>query len=198
MSDNPIDQLVHHYQRAIRGRDPLARSANLVTIDEAGLPRTRMITLRQVSEAGIDIYVNRESPKAQQLQENGRYELHIFWPQDFIQFRIRGGYCYRQDEAFRHGWAGKPVYSQIADVLHETVAPQSSVIPSHQVVAEGAAALRQQYGANGALSFPKSVWVLQLLPEMIEIWTGSDDDRLHRRELYELMDGMWQKTLLMP
>ena len=68
MQTDPVAQLEHLFRQASSLGDPCARYASFITIDEDGLPASRIVTLLSLDAAGIAVSVNAASPKIRQWQ----------------------------------------------------------------------------------------------------------------------------------
>ncbi|POA98874.1 hypothetical protein C2134_09410 [Chromobacterium sinusclupearum] len=193
---DPIILLSALHQAAIEQHDPCAHFATLITVDEDGQPASRIVTLRSLNQDGIALLVNADSPKIRHWQANGKWELSGFWPIAMVQYRLRGEAELAQTEAVRLDWQAKPKTSQLADLYHQRVRPQSSPLPSRQTLLSELAELEAEWQDDNAA--PPGVSQLLLKPGWLEISQASPADRLHDRRLHRLQDGVWTETLLVP
>jgi pyridoxamine 5'-phosphate oxidase len=192
----PLQRLVAYFDEARSVGDPCATFATFTTVDTEGVPMSRVITIRDVSSAGITASVNAASPKVSQLLANGKWELLGFWPSLMVQFRLRGTATVVHDQFARSGWEKKSAESQLADLYHATVRSQSSPVPSREDFLAEVAQLRRSLPPS--IDPPESVVSLRMVPSIIEIWIGSPQDRLHDRRLYMLDSSGWSEQVLVP
>ncbi|CAN0526728.1 unnamed protein product, partial [Laminaria digitata] len=62
----------------------------LATIGPSGAPSVRMVLLKDVDLAGFTFYTNLQSPKAKDLDADGRAALCLYWKSLRRQVRIEG------------------------------------------------------------------------------------------------------------
>ncbi|UTH72726.1 pyridoxamine 5'-phosphate oxidase family protein [Chromobacterium sp. IIBBL 290-4] len=193
----PLNRLQAFYQAAIEQNDACAHFATFITVDEEGQPASRIVTLRALDENGIVLKVNAHSPKIRHWQANGKWELSGFWPLQMVQYRLRGQASLGQCEATRRDWQNRSRAGQLPDLYHQLARPQSSPLPSREVLLAEAEALRQNLPAQ--VETPPGVCVLTLRPEFVEIGHASLADRLHDRRIYRRQAGAdWESTILVP
>ena len=114
---NPMIQLMEALEGARRAKDPGADWLNLITVDAEGFPVARIMTIRGVSEESVVVTVNRDSPKMQQLEDGGRYEAHLFWPNVLGQVRMRGAYRVEDPPELAQGWRARAYGGKIVGPL---------------------------------------------------------------------------------
>lgn len=193
---DPLKQLSALRQTAIEQRDPCAHFTTLITLDQEGQPASRIVTLRSLDQNGIALLVNADSPKIRHWQANGKWELSGFWPTSMVQYRLRGDAELEQTETVRRDWQAKPKTSQLADLYHQRVRPQSSPLPSRQTLLDEIAQLNA--ALEDEVKAPAHVARLRLRPTLVEIGQASLSDRLHDRRLYQLQNNAWRETILVP
>lgn len=194
---SPTQRLAQHFHHAIESADPCARYASFITVDGQGFPSARILTLQDVTPHRLVAFINKDSPKGQDLMRGSTWELAGFWPTLLIQYRVRGVAAVEQDETCRKHWLPKSRMSRVADHYHAHVRRQSSPVPSHATLVAEAAALDAKLPQHG-LAIPDGVVSLLLDPFWIEIWVGSPVDRLHARTRYTRVDEKWSTEVLVP
>src|SRR3954452_18214141 len=65
-------------------------SMTLATATRFGLPTARIVLLKSFDESGFGSYTNYNSRKGNDLEENARACLLVYWPQLWRQVRIEG------------------------------------------------------------------------------------------------------------
>ncbi len=195
---NPVDLLTENFLAAHQAGDPNARFCSLSTLDEVGFPVSRIVTIREMNAEGIDIYINGNSPKVEQLKNNSNYELLFFWPSSLQQFRLRGSYKVFSNDKQKSSWADKPYAGKLYDLFQSFEQPQSSVIPSREYYHDKARELKQNYPADAEIEMPSEQLTLRFTADYIETWKASMDDGLHDRRLYKLIDSHWVSEILVP
>ncbi|WP_052941298.1 pyridoxamine 5'-phosphate oxidase family protein [Chromobacterium subtsugae] len=196
MKTDPVTQLERLFRQACSLGDPCARYASFITIDEDGLPASRIVTLLSLDAAGIAVSVNAASPKIRQWQANGKWELAGFWPAQMVQYRLRGQAMLEQNEQLRRDWQAKRRASRLADRYHQRIRQQSSPLPSRAALLAEMAQLERE--PDVVSDAPPNIALLRLQIDMLELWTGSLADRLHDRRLYRKVADGWSETVLVP
>jgi pyridoxamine 5'-phosphate oxidase len=191
-------KLMEAFEGARRARDPGADWLNLITVDAAGFPVARILTIRGVSAEGFVVTVNRHSPKMRQLEENGRYEAHLFWPNLLGQVRMRGAYRVEDPPELAQGWRERAHGGKILDLYGVHCRPQSSVVASRELLLQELAELGQRLPPDQDIEKPDEVVNLVLLPDFLELWIGDATDRMHDRRRYTREGGAWLEEVLVP
>ncbi|WP_323777987.1 pyridoxamine 5'-phosphate oxidase [Leisingera sp.] len=62
----------------------------LATVDEDGLPNSRMVLLKEIEDGAFVFYTNYESTKAQELDQAGKAAFVMHWKSLRRQIRVRG------------------------------------------------------------------------------------------------------------
>jgi len=195
---NPMTQLMEALEGARRAKDPGADWLNLITVDAEGFPVARILTIRGISEESVVVTINRHSPKMQQLEQSGRYEAHLFWPNLLGQVRMRGAYRVEDPPELAQGWRARAYGGKIADLYQVHCRPQSSVVASREVMLQELAELRRQFPSDQAIGKPAEVVNLVLLPNFLELWIGDATDRMHDRRRYTRQRDTWLEEILVP
>lgn len=197
--DDPRQMLIDSFIQAEASGDAYSRFFSMSTVDEMGCPVTRTLTLREITLDGIVVYINRESPKIEQLKLNPVYELLLFWPSLLRQFRVRGRYEIFEDETQRLSWNAKPYPGKLYDLFHVHGLMQSSRLASRDGYLQKAAEVRDRFHEAGGLQMPSENACIRFIPDYIESWYGSMEDHLHDRRLFRRQaDGEWSEQVLVP
>ena len=158
----------------------------------------RTLVLRDIDDQRFIVFVNNTSQKWRQLQSSSRCEMLVFWPTLMQQYRIRGECQEIPSAAMETHWARKPYDSKLLDHFYAEGRPQSSVLASRTVLLEGIERLKQRYPVADDIPFPGNAQGLAIDANYMEIWQGSESDRLHHRHRYLLTDNSWSKEILVP
>lgn len=183
------------YLKAVEEGDPCANFLTLTTIDSSGLPHSRVLTIRSVTESFITVNVNLTSPKMVELTSNNKWELSGFWPKQMFQFRIRGSVSYSSPVSLSESWKKKNKHSRLADIYHASVRQQSSIVESRDKLLAEVSELSKTANLS---NMPESVVSLDFSPDFYEIWVGSLENRLHERTVHNLKEGHWELKVLVP
>ncbi len=158
----------------------------------------RTLVLRDIDDEQFVVFVNNTSEKWRQLQNSNRCEMLVFWPTLMQQYRIRGECQEIPLDAMKTHWAQKPYDSKLLDHFYAEGQSQTSTIASREVLLGGIERLKQRYPAAEDVPFPGNAQGLAINANYMEIWHGSETDRLHHRHRYLLTDNGWSKEILVP
>jgi pyridoxamine 5'-phosphate oxidase len=194
---DPIQEIVQERERARERGDPLAEVCYLVTVASADRAEARALTLRDVTERGIGVMVNRTSPKWRQLSETETATVLIHWPSVRRQYRIWGTIAPMEPERVDAYWRRKSHGSKLLEYYYTEFRPQSRQIASREEFLAGIDALRRRYPDLDAVPPPPSLAGIYVVPRTIEVWHGSEE-RLHDRRLFQRSGGGWESVTLIP
>ena len=124
---NPLHRLLEPFGETRRTNDPCATFVTLVIVDQGGTPVSRIITVRETTDAGLIASVSTTSPKVAQLVAD-KWEVLCFWPSLMAQCRLRGHAHIQHNEATAANWNMRPKTSRLVDTYHASMRPQSSPI----------------------------------------------------------------------
>lgn len=152
----------------------------------------RMLLLKQVDSSGFTFYTNLESRKSRELLSNSAAAMCFHWAPLELQVRVEGRVSGVSAEDADAYFASRARESQ----LGAWASAQSTVIPHDGDLERSYAAMERRFQGR---SVPRpSRWSgFLLVPHAIEFWQGQPH-RLHRRELYTLLDGEWKVDRLYP
>ena len=178
--------------KAAGDQAPTART--LPTADSQGRPSARTVLLKAFDERGFVFYTNYQSRKGRQLTENPFAALLFLWKtlRDQVQVKIEGTVePVGLDEADAY-FASRPRPSQIG----AWASLQSQTLDSRATFEARLDAVEKKFEGMEVPRPPH--WSgYRVVPEMIEFWYGARF-RLHERQHYERIDGVWRKRMLYP
>jgi pyridoxamine 5'-phosphate oxidase len=164
----------------------------LATVDAKGMPQSRIVLLKAISDRGFVFYTNYTSAKARELEANPRAALNFFWVQFARQIRINGTVEKTSREESAEYFHSRPIGSQ----LGAWASQQSEVIESRDALEAKLAEARNQFG-SGEIPLPDFWGGYRLNPETIEFWQGRTN-RLHDRFRYRRDGDAWMIERLSP
>ena len=194
---DPIQEIVQERQQARDLGDPLSEVCYLVTVASADRGEARALTLRDVSERGVGVLINRTSPKWRQLSLTGTAAILIHWPTVRRQYRIWGAVAPMEPDRVEAYWRRKSLGSKLLEHYYTKFQAQSEPVASREEFLSGIEALRRRYPDRDAVPPPASLAGIYVVPREIEIWHGSEE-RLHDRRLYRRSGEGWEDTTLVP
>lgn len=188
-----MKQFARWYDDAVAAGEILPEAMTLATSTRSGEPSARMVLLRGFDERGFGFFTNYDSQKGQELAENPRAALVVYWPKLARQVRIGGAVVRQSADESRAYFQNRPLASQ----LSAWASPQSQVIANRGVLEDAVAALAEKYG-GGPVPLPPYWGGYRVIPQTIEFWLHRDN-RLHDRIRYRRRaDGGWRIERLGP
>lgn len=178
--------------------DPYADVAFLVTAGGDGLPEGRALTLRDVTDRGPGVLINRTSPKWRAIEAAGRAGLLIYWASVRRQYRVRGRVEPMEPAEVRRLWGLKSHGARLLENYYGEILPQSHPVPSRGAFLEGIERLRRRWPDGEAVPRPETLAGIRIVPGEVETWHGAGEDRLHDRRLYVRSEAGWSMTTLVP
>lgn len=194
---DPIQEIVAERERARERGDPLAEVCYLVTVASPDRAEARALTLRDVTERGIGIMVNRTSPKWRQLSQTETATILIHWPSVRRQYRVWGAIAPMEPERIDDYWRRKSLGSKLLEHYYTEFRPQSGEVASREAFLAGIDELRRRFPDREAVPPPTSLAGIYVVPREIEVWHGSEE-RLHDRRRYRRAGDGWEAVTLVP
>lgn len=165
----------------------------LATAGADGAPHARMVLMRGFDERGFAFYTNYQSRKAQELAENARAALVMWWPPFARQVRIEGTVERLPAEESDAYFRSRP----FGHKLGAWVSPQSQVIPDRAFLEARMRTLVDQYTEGNDVPRPEHWGGYRVIADSIEFWQGRDN-RLHDRLRYVKTPEGWRIERLAP
>lgn len=192
-----IIEKINNDRQVARTHDDSNADLCFLALSEDGRPSVRTLVLREVSEAGLTLFINSTSPKWRSIQKNDQGELVLWLPSIQRQYRVYGHISPLPRSAIEKNWPRRPAGSKFLDLSYGEFADQSSPIEDRRQLQDHVAHLRDTLDES-TLSTPETATGVILAPESIESLDLNRADRLHERKLYERTDGGWIESQLMP
>jgi pyridoxamine 5'-phosphate oxidase len=170
----------------------MANAMVLSTVDSKGLPDSRVMLLRDVSEEGFTFYTNYKSKKGSDLLKNPQASLLFFWQDAERQVRISGTIKKLSKKTAIEYFATRPFESQVGAIA----SAQSSIIESRTAMDEKFEKVKKQFEGK-PVPMPDHWGGFVLKPHTIEFWQGRAN-RMHDRIKYTKLKSKWKVARLMP
>jgi pyridoxamine 5'-phosphate oxidase len=165
----------------------------LATALPDGTPSARIVLLRGFDERGFAFYTNYQSRKGEELAQNPRAALVLYWGAFQRQIRVEGRVektSAQESDTYFHA---RPLGHQLGAL----VSPQSRVIPGRALLDERMEQLAVEFTGK-EVPRPPHWGGYRVVPHTIEFWQ-SRLNRLHDRLRYRRgEDGAWVIERLAP
>ncbi|MFT5692710.1 MAG: pyridoxamine 5'-phosphate oxidase [Oceanicoccus sp.] len=195
---NPLDIFKENWVEARSLKDANAEFCSLATVSASGQASIRTLVLREVSKGSFVIFINKSSPKWQDLMNSGKIELLVFWPSIMQQYRIRGNVSEISQDIMESHWRKKPYESKIIDHFYAQKQAQSTIVDSRKTLLSSIDELKEKYPSKESIPFSDNAAGISLQASFIEHWQDSPADRIHKRHQYHLVNGNWEKKTMVP
>lgn len=190
---NPIDIFKDIWRQAKREGALKHRNAVCVsTVDADGYPSARFVDLKEAQDTGFVFCTHLDSSKAHDIARNPKAAITLWWEHVATQIRIKG-LCepLLPQEADAH-WASRLRDAQIATITFSQSRPLDSLESLEDTCARAVADV-----GDADIPRPDDWGGFRLRPEHIE-FLEFQENRLHRRTAYALLDGQWHQRFLQP
>lgn len=193
MFESPFDQFDYWLDEARETPilDPLA--ATLATVSSKNYPTARIVLIKEITETSFIFYTGYTSQKGQDLLQNPKATLNIYWDILHRQIRITGDIQkipIAHSEAYFHS---RPYESQIAAYTSY----QSTPIQNRQSLEDTFQKAHDEFQGK-QVPMPERWGGYALTPKTIEFWQGLPS-RLHDRIIYtKTTDSRWTKHRIAP
>ena len=192
--NNPLE-LFHNWFQEAENSNTIdeVNAMTVATIGLDGFPKSRVVLLKQYSEAGFVFYTNYKSEKGKAIEKNPNVCLSFFWHSLERQIIIKGTVSKTTSEISDAYFASRPKGSQLGAM----VSNQSEVIPSRSILEQKLTDMEIEF-ENKELPRPESWGGYIVKPLEIEFWQGRPN-RLHDRIRFEINNSfVWKMERLSP
>lgn len=181
-------------EQAQQTQDPEPTAMTVATVGRDGRPAARTVLLKAVDARGFVFFTNFNSRKGRQLAANPQAALLFHWKflMEGVQVKIEGTVEPVSAAEADQYFAMRPRGSQIG----AWASLQSQPLASRDAFEERVAEVEARYQGVDVPRPPH--WSgFRIVPERIEFWYGAQF-RLHERQCYERVDGVWTLGMLYP
>ena len=88
--DDPFFLVSQWLKHAQESKESDANAMALATVDKTGLPNNRIVLLKEIEADSIVFYTNYDSAKGQELTNNPKAAIVLYWKSLCRQIRMRG------------------------------------------------------------------------------------------------------------
>lgn len=164
----------------------------LSTVDALGIPRGRVVLLKEYSSKGFIFYTNYSSDKGQAIAKNNHVCVSFFWPGLERQIIITGTAVKISEQQSSTYFNKRPRESQLGAVVSD----QSNIIESREALEEKLQQLQKHFD-NKTIVKPAQWGGYLIKPTSYEFWQGRSS-RLHDRIKYTKNNTSWRIVRLQP
>jgi len=191
--ENPLEQFAAWFVDA--EKTPTVEEPNamtLSTVDTQGVPKARVVLLKEFTQEGFVFYTNYTSGKAQAIAQNNMVCISFFWPSLERQIIITGMAVKISEEKSIAYFNKRPRESQLGALVSD----QSTSIDSREALEEKLLDLEKQYQTKPIVK-PAHWGGYLIQPTSYEFWQGRSS-RLHDRIKYTKINNSWNIGRLQP
>ncbi|MFT3740691.1 MAG: pyridoxamine 5'-phosphate oxidase [Breznakibacter sp.] len=192
LDPSPFAQFREWLNEAIDQRVMEPTAMCLSTVDNNGMPHSRVVLLKDLTDNGFTFFTNYLSDKGKQMEQNPKVALNFFWAELERQVRITGVVEKTPEDVSDNYFASRPPASK----LGAWASPQSQPVDD-KFVAQEFERLSNQMG-DQKIKRPPHWGGYQVVPLTFEFWQGRTS-RLHDRFRYSInQQGQWHIERLAP
>ncbi|HJN50552.1 MAG: pyridoxamine 5'-phosphate oxidase family protein [Pseudomonadales bacterium] len=195
---DPMAEFMRDHGRARKLLDQNADVCFLATHDPQDGVQVRTLVLRDIVERKLGIFLNRSSPKWNQLEANGEFQLLLYYPSIELQYRMSGTHAHMDSDLVADSWLLRPDGSKYLDYYYDRIGAQSTRVDSREAMESALAKLQRSLPEPDGLTAPESARGLYLEIDTIDRLDLSDRSRLHDRRLFTFAAGRWTQQVLVP
>ena len=188
-----IERFKSNLDSATEKGHPEPTAMTISTINDRGMPSSRVVLLKAFDERGFVFYTNLTSRKSQEIHLNPRVCLNFMWHNIEKQIRVEGLASQVSDQEADDYFASRPKQSQIG----AWASKQSSPILEKMDFEERIKKYSLKF-ADCEVPRPEFWSGFRIKPSKVEFW-HKRDFRLHERNVYDLQeDNSWNQIRLYP
>ena len=193
LSPDPIQQFESWFDDAIRGQVLEPSAMSLATVGPEGQPSARIVMLKGLDARGFIFFTHYASRKCQELAENSRAALLVYWRELERQVAIGGAAAKIPREESEAYFQKRSEASQWSAWASQ----QSHVVAGRAELERQLDTVKKKY-SSGPVPCPPSWGGYVIAPATIEFWQGRPD-RMHDRFCYTRQTaGGWKIERLSP
>lgn len=191
VNSDPLSQFKVWFDEAHEANFIDPNAMVLSTVDKTNQPSSRVVLLKEISKGGFVFFTNYLSRKGDELKNNNKASLLLFWDKLERQVRIEGIIEKITHEESKEYYFSRPHDSQIA----AWASKQSAVLKDRQTLEDRVEHYNKEF--PNKVEYPDFWGGYRLIPNYFEFWQGRSN-RLHDRIIYKYEDMQWKIYRLYP
>lgn len=190
--DNPFELFTRWFKDVRESNEYEPNAFALSTVDEQGIPSSRIVLLKYFDEDGFIFFTNFDSHKGVNILNNPHVSMLFWWRTYEQQVRVVGTATKVDKEISQEYFNMRPLGSRIG----ACVSPQSQKINLEELL-NAYNEKAESLGDATYIDVPENWGGYIIKADYIEFWQGRPN-RLHDRIVYERMQEKWQKFRIAP
>ncbi len=178
-------------KQAVERKELEPNAFMLSTVNEQGIPSSRIVYLKEVLDNQFVFYTNYKSRKGHDIEVNNRVSMSFFWPDSSRQVHVIGTCTKVPAEVSDDYFASRPRGSQIG----AWASWQSQELKDRAELEARVGEYDKKF--TGEVPRPEHWGGYQVQPMSIEFWQGRPS-RLHDRLLFTRSGDSWALSLMNP
>ena len=177
-------------EESLEQNDPNA--VTISSVDSDGMPNSRVVLIKDVSQDGFIFYTNYESKKGKELFANKKASLTWWSRRQKKSVRVQGVVSKVSEKTSDEYFSSRTREAQIS----ASISKQSEILESRDQLINEYNEFKKKHEGEPLLR-PRAWGGILLTPSKVEFWQSVDNysDRLHERIVFRL-DG--SKQILYP
>jgi len=192
INSDPLKQFESWLNEAIEAKVNEPTAMVLATATPNGVPSSRVVLLKALSDEGFGFFTNYSSRKGEEIAMNQKVALLFHWPELERQVRIEGVATRTSAQVSDEYFHSRPFESRLSAVISN----QSQVVPDREYL-EKLWEVQQNQSVENKILRPTYWGGYVVEPYRIEFWQGRPN-RLHDRILFSREGGEWVISRLAP
>jgi pyridoxamine 5'-phosphate oxidase len=191
LNKDPIQQIQKWFKEAQISEISYPNAVTLATVNKHGVPSTRIVLVKEITNNGIIFFTDYASQKGIDLKSNNNVSILFFWKELDRQIRISGLATKISKEDSKEYFYSRSRDSQISALASN----QSSTVSKEELVSRVKSINKEFEGKE--IKFPETWGGYIVSYNSFEFWQGRPN-RLHDRFQYEKKAKDWNIQRLSP